>query len=317
MQIKLWGVRGSLPTPLTDYDYRDKLTSILSKAINENLSSKKEIPKFINNLSSELKGHFGGNTTCAEIISDSGKSYIIDCGTGIRPLGDRIISNESGRGSAEIDIFMTHTHWDHVQGLPFFKPIYFPGNKINFYSPIKDLEKRFIYQQDFRFFPVKFEDMAADKTFTTLTKGQVLEPEPGLKIDFRLLKHPGASYAYRFRQKDKTLIFCTDAEFTGEFVEIIPADGDDFFHETDVLIIDSQYTLDESFIKLNWGHTSYTMAVNLAVRWKVKKLILTHHEPSYSDIEITENCKKAEEHRNLMNSNLQILPAIEGQVYKA
>lgn len=315
MQIKLWGVRGSLPAPEADAVYKDKIKKILEKSIEQNINSSEKIDSFINNLPGRLKSNFGGNTTCVTVKSDSGKLYIIDCGTGIRPLGDEIIQTEEGRGNADIKIFMTHTHWDHVQGLPFFKPIYIPGNKLTFYSPIKDLQARFEYQQDFRFFPVKFEDMGAEKVFKTLKRDEVIEPEKGLQIDFLPLKHPGGSFAYRFRQNGKTFIFCTDAEFTGEFVEKIPPYGYDFFKDADLLVIDSQYTLDESFIKLYWGHTSYTMAVNCGIRWGVKKLILTHHEPSYSDDKLCTNLSEAKDHLSKMDSDMEIDIAIEGTIF--
>ncbi len=314
MKIELWGVRGSLPTPLTDSEYRQRLKEILLMA-----AGKRIIPddadNFISGLPDHLQHVFGGNTTCVTVESSTGQLYIIDCGTGIRPLGDRLLQGKAGKGKENLTIFITHTHWDHVQGLPFFKPIYIPGNILNFYSPFNDLQHRFEYQQDFRFFPKKLDEMAATKTFTKLEYGKTFTPEKGLEVDIFRLKHPGGSFAYRFREKGKTFIFCTDAEFIGETVEKFTNDDDCFFRDADVLILDAQYTLDESFVKLFWGHTSYTMAVNCGARWNIKHLVLTHHEPSYSDSRLEKNFLDAKEHLNLLGSKMQLSIAIEGTIY--
>ncbi|MBN1500592.1 MAG: MBL fold metallo-hydrolase [Spirochaetes bacterium] len=315
MKIELWGVRGSLPTPLTDTEYQQRIKEILLSSAEKNIKPE-DIDRFISDLPSHLRHVFGGNTTCVTVESSSGKLYIIDCGTGIRPLGDKLMQGKSGKGQEIITILLTHTHWDHVQGFPFFKPVYIPGNVINFYSPFNDLQQRFEYQQDFRFFPKKLEEMASSKTFTKLEYGKTFSPEKGLDIDMFRLKHPGGSFAYRFRENGKTFIFCTDAEFIGESVEKFTNEDDCFFNNADVLILDSQYTLDESFVKLFWGHTSYTMAINCGVRWNIKHLVLTHHEPSYSDSRLEQNFDEAKEHLKLTGSPMTLSIATEGTIFK-
>jgi ribonuclease BN (tRNA processing enzyme) len=187
---------------------------------------------------------------------------------------------------------------------------------LNFYSPYRDLENRLIAQQaDFRFFPAPFEKTASSKAFHLMTPGTPLIFEDDLHIDCYPLKHPGGSYAYRFKQDGKTFIFATDVEFTGETFEKFGTETD-FFMNADLLIIDSQYTLDESFLKFDWGHTAYTAAVNCGIRWNVKKLVLTHHEPSYSDTKLAEIHREAIEHRDAMKTDTpEVLMAVEGTIF--
>lgn len=302
MKIKLWGTRGSLSAPLSTAEYRAKLKTVLNRATQENLKPE-NIDQFIENLPINLSITYGGNTTCAEVMSPGGKRVIIDAGTGIRNLGDRLMQTEFGKGKGHALMLFTHTHWDHIQGLPFFKPGYIPGNKFDFYSPIDDLKERLLIQEDFRFFPAPYLSAGATKEFHKMNPGEVLEIEKGFKIDCYPLKHPGGSYAYRFRDGKHTIIFATDAEFTGNYLEQTDID-DSFFHDADVLILDAQYTLDESFQKFDWGHTSHTMAVNLAVRWRVKNLVMTHHEPAYSDAKLKNDRQQALEHREALGQKL-------------
>lgn len=315
MIVKLRGVRGSLPTPIVNDEYRARIRRILELSVDKKIN-KNGIDEFIAGLPDDLNRVYGGNTTCATVTSDSGALYVIDCGTGIRPLGDELMKGPLGRGEGFVNIFITHTHWDHVQGLPFFKPIYFKGNTLSFHSPYADLEDRLIAQQrDFRFFPAPFEKTASSKQYHLLKPEVPVRLEEDLTVDCYPLKHPGGSFAYRFRQAGKTFIFATDVEFTGEMLEK-PGNDTDFFLNADLLVVDSQYTLDESFMKFDWGHTAYTVAVNCGIRWNVKTLALTHHEPSYSDTKLSEIYREALEHRNAMQtSSPELLMATEGMEF--
>jgi phosphoribosyl 1,2-cyclic phosphodiesterase len=316
MLIELWGVRGSLPTPLTTGEYREKLKKVLSLAAKEDISSDAGIESFINSLPLDLSNIFGGNTTCVSVTSDSGDICILDCGTGLRPLGDKLIKEEKFIKGSDISFFITHTHWDHVQGFPFFKPAWMPGNRIHFYSPVADMQNRFEYQHDFRFFPRKLEEMGSQKDYIRIAPLQEIKIG-NMTVDCIPLRHPGGSFAYRFRENDKTFIFATDAEFTGEYLESLNVENKHFFDNSEILMIDSQYSLDDSFMKFDWGHTSYTMAVNCALRWNVSKLILTHHDPSYSDSQIAANLFEAIEHRNFSNSEKpEIFTATEGMQFR-
>ena len=302
MIVELWGVRGSIAAPLRNDEYRQKLHGVLRHAMEKGLPAPDSIDDFIKELPMDLRYVFGGDTTCISITTDSEIPYIIDCGTGIRPLGDQLMGGECGKGRGGVSIFQTHTHWDHIQGLPFFKPLYIPGNEMHFYSPFEDIETRISRQMLDQYFPMSFEATASKKNFHVLTEETIVMPD-GTTVDWHPMKHPGGSFAYRFRKNGRTFIFATDAEFTGEDLEK-PGYQTDFFMNADLLILDSQYSLDEAFSRFDWGHTSFTMAVNCGIRWNVKNLVLTHHEPAYSDSHLYENFRQAIEHRNYMKTDL-------------
>jgi len=237
----------------------------------------------------------------------------------MRRLGYEMMKGPCCKGDGIIDIFLTHNHWDHIQGLPFFIPIYIPGNVFNFYSPFKNQEELLKVQMTApQLFPVTLDQTPPKKNFIYLDtrERKTIILEDDLIVDYYPLKHPGGSFAYRFRQNGRTFVFATDAEFTGESIEK-NGTGSEFFHNADLLILDAQYTLDESFAKFDWGHTSQTMAVNCGIRWNIKHLVLTHHEPAYSDQKLYENYLVALEHRRLTgNKNPRIYIAREGLTFK-
>jgi ribonuclease BN (tRNA processing enzyme) len=318
MEIKLWGVRGSIPTPLTNEQYTDKIEAILTQAIASKIKNKDQIGDFIESLPYDLRYLSGGNTTCATVTSNSGTQYIIDAGTGIRKLGMELMDGPCGKGQGNITIFITHNHWDHLQGLPFFIPSMVKGNNITFYSPYSNQKEILERQQAAPFFPATFDQYSSTKHFIHIDplKNEIIQLEDDLTVEIYPLKHPGGSFAYKFKQDGKIFIFATDAEFTGESIEKID-DTFDFFYEADLLVLDSQYTLDESFMKFDWGHTSNTMAVNCGIRWKIKNLILTHHEPSYDDTKLYHNYIDALEHAKYINNQkTEIHLAREGMVFE-
>ena len=316
MKIKLWGVRGSLPSPTNNKEYRDKIRSILQRAVKEGLNKTSDLNEFISSIPENLQYYYGGNTTCVMLTSKKGINYILDCGSGLRPLGDELLKGECGKGKGHLRIFITHMHWDHIQGIPFFKPMYVPGNILEFFSPYEMLEKNLKDQMEFPFFPAPFHGTASEKKFNLLEEGSRLELENNLYVDCFHLKHPGGSYAYRFVEDGKTFIFATDAEFTGETLEKTGPETD-FFMDSDLLIIDSQYTLDEHFSKFEWGHTSYTIAVNCGIRWRVKHLVLTHHDPSNNEDKLREIHDEAVKHRNRMKVGKPVVNmAREGMTFE-
>ncbi len=316
MKVKLMGVRGSLPAPPDSREYRNKIRSILLRAVERKLNDVTQINNFINDLPENLQYYYGGNTTCVTVESNNGQLYILDCGSGMRALGDKLLTGMCGKGKGRLKIFITHLHWDHIQGIPFFKPLYVPGNLLEFYAPFKNLEESLVAQMDAPFFPAPFNGTASSKKYYSIKDGESIQLEDDLYVDCYPLKHPGGSFAYRFKEGGKIFIFATDAEFTGETLEKAGSQTD-FFLDADLLVLDSQYTLDEHFGKFDWGHTSYTVAVNCGIRWGVKHLVLTHHDPGNNEEKLRKIHYSAVKHRNNMKTNMPTIHiAREGMMFE-
>jgi phosphoribosyl 1,2-cyclic phosphodiesterase len=308
MRVKFWGVRGSIPSPLAPEIVRSKIASVVQRIRSRDLESAETRERFLASLPPYLFGTVGGNTTCLEVRLSDEKLIILDGGSGLRELG--IFLQKSGDPMRELPIFFTHFHWDHIQGIPFFTPAYVKGNRILFASPAEGLEKTLREQMRPPFFPVTMDVMGADKRFIRLRGEKVRVGNAD--VFWKEMNHPGSSYAYKIIEDGRTIVFATDSEVTdSEFQS--RDENRKFFDSADVLILDSQYTLEESFSKFDFGHTSYTMAVNLAVEWKVKKLVLFHHEPRYDDRKILGILRKAHWHLDqLETKGLDILTAQEG-----
>ena len=313
MQIKLWGVRGSIPTPLSSGEYRQRLKAALGQArerwqADPDLSAE----KVLEGLSPEVTNLVGGETTCVEVRSGDAQ-LIIDLGTGARRLGYDMLA----RGvKGAIHVLVTHTHWDHIQGWPFFVPGYIPDNSIHFYSCIPDIHERFQRQQHFDHFPVEFDAMMSKKEFHTYQPGESYEIGP-FRVSTLELAHPGGSVAYRIEAGGKRFIFATDTEFSGDNIDEQIEKYRDFFENADLLIMDAQYTMDEARQKIGWGHTAMVISVDCALKWHVKRLVLTHHEPAYQDEKIhmlfDEAAKYLDEHAN--GSRPEIRIACENDVF--
>ncbi len=302
MKINFWGVRGSLAAPLTALDVREKIKRVLQCVNPKDLIDNEAIEHFIETLPLSMRGTYGSNTTCVEIRSQNNDVIIIDAGTGIRPLGQELMNEDFAKGKGIAHMIFTHTHWDHIQGLPFFLPIYIPNNVFHIHSIHENLETRLRYQHNPAFFPVPFDQLVATKYFYQHTEEE--EWNIGnIKIRQIALRHPGVSYAFRFEEDGKSVIFCSDAEFS------LSSNSDqrldlrtyiDFFENADVLIFDSQYTFEEQIQKIDWGHSSSLMATDMAIRAKVKKLVLFHHDPAYSDEKLDDVYLHALEYQKLM-----------------
>ena len=178
MRVKFWGVRGSVPTPLSTEQLEEKLFRALSAAGAVNLSDPAEVRAFIATLPPSTRSVVGGNTTCVEINSGD-DTIIVDCGTGMRRLGLSLMAYEFGRGQGTAHIFLTHAHWDHLQGFPFFNPAYVPGNKLIFYAVTHDPQYYLQHQQTApTFFPIPPEQMRADISFIQLQEGEAVQVGP-------------------------------------------------------------------------------------------------------------------------------------------
>ncbi|MDW8327909.1 MAG: MBL fold metallo-hydrolase, partial [Anaerolineales bacterium] len=197
MRIKFWGVRGSIPTPLTTEQLQDKLFRALSGAQHVNLGDAAAIRAYIAGLPNSINSVVGGNTTCVEVTWDD-EILIIDAGSGIRALGYSLMAGPFGRGQGVGHIFLTHAHWDHLQGYPFFLPAYVPGNHFTIYAVNYDPRLYLEHQQLAPiYFPVPTGVMGAQKKFVQLREGETVQIGR-MKITSLALYHPGTAYAYRF-----------------------------------------------------------------------------------------------------------------------
>ena len=278
MLIKFWGVRGSVPSPITSTVFRNKVTAILNRLTPRDLESAANREIFLAHLPPELFGTIGGNTTCLEIRSDEDEIFIVDGGTGLRELGQNL--NYPKDKGMTFHFFFTHFHWDHLQGLPFFAPFFNPKNTIHFYSPVKGFENILREQMKTPYFPVPMSVFPSTMVFHELS-GEPLN-FGGMNISYRAVYHPQGCTAYRFEERGRVAIFSTDTELkTSDFHKT--SENVTFYENVDILILDAQYTLGEAIDKTNWGHSSYSMAVDFALEYGIKKLFLFHHEPNYSD----------------------------------
>lgn len=313
MIIRFWGVRGSLATAITAQQVEQKIRKVLELASPADLLTPESIENFVRNLPLSIRGTYGGNTTCVEIQTDENKTIIIDAGTGLRPLGNSLMARGKMTGTDEMAFFFTHSHWDHIQGLMFFVPIFIPGNTLNIFSCFEDIETRLRYQMVQTHFPITFDELGSTRNFTHFAETSSVSVY-GMTVSAKSVRHPGGCYSYKFKQPNgKTFVFCSDAEFNLETLANI-GPYIDYFFGADVLVFDTQYTFEESLQKIDWGHSSAAIATDIAMKSQVKKLILYHHDPSYDDAKMDKVLMQAIKYKSMMEPDhpLQIVAAYEG-----
>ena len=255
MRIKFWGVRGSTPTPQP-----------------ENM-------------------RYGGNTSCVEVRFDD-RIYIFDCGTGFRVLGHQLQS-EFGDRPFSAHIFVSHFHWDHIQGIPFFRPLYDPPqNHFAFHcsSRTRSLKQVMDEQMSSPYFPVNLAHMSAKSAFYDIDNGHV-HMEDGVRLETAWLNHPQGCMGFRLETKHGILVYATDNE-----------PGDAHFDKAvrklaegaDVLIYDAQYLPEEyEARRRGWGHSHWREAVSIVMESGAKELVLYHHDPDHDDVLIDNIVKDA------------------------
>ena len=271
MKVKFWGVRGSIPTPLNSDVIRDKIKQTLQLASPKDISNEESIDTFIDTLPMSIVGTYGGNTTSLEVRTSTDDLIIVDCGTGIKQLGHELLKTEFGNGTGFATILLTHTHWDHIQGFPFFAPFYIKGNRFNIYSPYNDIKERIEYQQVYTHFPINLEYMLAQKEFFIIDKESEIYIND-VKIKNKSMRHPGGSFGFRFEENGKSFVFTSDCEFNIDEIDKIDT-YKNFFENADVCVFDTQYTFEESINKIDWGHSSASIAIDIASMFNIKRLI--------------------------------------------
>jgi phosphoribosyl 1,2-cyclic phosphodiesterase len=303
VKVKFWGVRGSYPSP------------------------------------GAATNRYGGNTSCVEVRpSDAPDAprIIIDAGTGLRRLGKDLMTGEWGEGRGEAHLLVSHTHWDHIQGLPFFAPLYQPGNRLHVYARHRDdthLRAVFASQSDTPYFAVPFDQVKAEVSFRDLVEGAEFEIGP-VKVSCARLNHPWIAIAYRLEFEGTRLAYVTDtAPFRDmlieeEFIRKPPAAGEPLRPEdaakleamragvvrlcegADLVIYDTQFTPDEYAQKPHWGHSCAEDAIEICRAAGARSLALFHHAPERSDDEIDAILRAAG--RSEEARGLSVLAASEG-----
>ena len=278
MKMRFWGVRGSIPCPG----------------------------------SHTMK--YGGNGACIELRVEGRKEIIvIDAGSGIRELGNSLVANDLPNGPLQLALYLSHTHWDHIMGFPYFTPIYIPGTKMTVHGPVTyeddPLKDVVGGQMKYRYFPINVGELASDIEYKRLREEPNIDLGDGLLLTTKFLNHPITALGYRFEYKGKVFCTCYDHEpyrnlfITDpdhpEYDEAMAYEGEevaqeqnqaveDFFKGADLLVHDTQYTEEEYKTKVNWGHSTFEWAIAAANRAGVKRLALFHHDPDRTDAQIEE-----------------------------
>ncbi len=285
IEVQFWGTRGSIATP------------------------------------GPATAKYGGNTSCVEVrVAD--QILICDAGTGARPLGLDLAARLEGR-PLRAHVLISHTHWDHIQGIPFFMPAYEKGNRITFVGPSginRTLERVIKGQMDPHYFPVEMDHMAAELSFREAVELSFSVGDVVVKRHY--LNHPAPSIAYRIEHGGRSVVYATDHEFyrrmyeaRGDSAEMLTeADRHDaafekFIEGTDLYIADAQYTLEEYDSKIGWGHSTVEDVAAVAARSGVKRLVLYHHDPMRTDPEVEWVTEMA---RTVMGKPIPVTAAREG-----
>ena len=283
-RVRFWGTRGSIPVALTADGVRHKIVAALRGASGRTFANDAEAGAYVDSLAFADRATFGGHSPCVEIETGGPDFVICDLGSGVRPFGQAALARDGG-GPRTYHVFLSHVHWDHIMGLPFFTPAYIPGNRVVIYGGHAHLEAALRRQQEQPSFPVDFSTFRADISFVRLEPGIVHEVA-GMRVKLKLQRHAGDSYGFRFESGGKVVVYSTDSEHdlgnrreTDAFV--------DFFRGADVVIFDAMYSLADAIsVKADWGHSSNIAGVELCHAAGVKHLCMFHHEPAFDDASI-------------------------------
>jgi phosphoribosyl 1,2-cyclic phosphodiesterase len=311
MRVRFWGTRGSLPVSLTSRDLRDRLAQVLVLASTERLDTVEKACEFIERLDFQLTHTFGGHTSCVEIEDGGDEYYVCDMGSGARAFGAHVLARQAGR-PATVNVFMSHMHWDHIMGFPFFGPAYAPEHRVRIYGCHEGLEHAFRLQQEPPCFPVPFSQLGATIEFVPLVVGRA-QRVGSLTVTPKLQFHSGDSYGFRFEGRGRSFVYTTDSEHRldeDERSSIV-----EFFREADLVAFDAMYSLAEAVsVKADWGHSSNVVAVELCQLAKVKALALFHHEPANDDLAINRILRDARRLEELTRERhaMEVIAAYDG-----
>lgn len=318
MKIKIWGCRGSLPVAMTSRKIRDKIAGAIEAAQGRAFADRAAVDTFI---ATELPWHtantFGGNTSCVQIDTGGPAHFICDLGSGLREFGSAMLAAYGPAKPQVYNVFMSHLHWDHIMGFPFFTPAYIKGNVIRIHTCHPDPEVAFLRQQSAPCFPVDFATLGAAIEFKVLEPGTPYDID-GVTVSALKQYHQGDSFGWRFTHDGKSVVYSTDSEHKQENADEAHTFAD-FFAGADAVVFDAQYSLAEAVsLKQDWGHSSNMVGVELCHMAGAKTLVLFHHEPAYDDAMLyriwQETIRYEELARQGGTEPLAIVAAVDGLV---
>lgn len=281
--MTFWGSRGSLPVALGFGAVHHKLKAALRAASGRHFADDAAVDRFIHDeLDFPVSHTYGGNSSCVQVATGGPEYLLCDLGSGARELGNRVLAQHGPNQPQTFHVLMSHLHWDHIMGFPYFTPAYIPGNQIHIHGCHDSLETAFRAQHGAPGFPVPFEGLGADIHFHHLEPGADYAIA-GCRVMAKFQHHGGDSYGYRIEHGGKALVYSTDSEHKQDDeaeMEGFVA----FFRAADLVIFDAMYSLAESMsVKEDWGHSSNLVGVELCQRAGARHLCLFHHEPAYDD----------------------------------
>jgi phosphoribosyl 1,2-cyclic phosphodiesterase len=267
---------------------------------------------------------YGGNTSCVEVRSDNGTLIICDSGTGIRELGLHLMATSK---EVKGHLLFSHTHWDHIQGWPFFTPALARGNEFTLHAVAgahRSLETALANQMEYTYFPITLHEMDAHISFEEAPESSF--SIDGVKVTPHRLNHTTACLGYRIEADGKTLIYASDTEPNALGHGGMPTPDEpepelaheadralaEFVEGADLLVMDAQYTDDEYAEKKGWGHSTTSYATDVAVLGRVKRMALFHHDPAHEDDAVDRIVKHARKRAAAYRSDVEIFGAAEG-----
>jgi len=286
MLVRFWGTRGSLPVAPRAQATLAKVARALVAAGGRTFADEAEAAEFAQtHLDFATYGSFGGATSCVEIEGADGAFLVCDMGSGLREFGIDAFRRCTAGHPRVYHFFLSHMHWDHIMGFPFFGPAFDPNARIIIHSGHPDAEQALRRQQEEISFPVPFDWLKARFEFVVHRPWEPFHVA-GLTVSLLRQNHAHGSFGYRFERDGKVVVYSTDSEHKAEDME---AEGlfEVFFENADLVVCDTMYSLGDTVsLKEDWGHSSNVVAVDLCHAAGARRLALFHHEPTYSDADI-------------------------------
>jgi len=309
MEVRLWGVRGSLATPMSSSQLRDKVAALLADATPADLADLPAINRYLDR--SPHSWTYGGNTSCVE-VSFGDQLFVLDSGTGLRALGVQLLKD--GRaGKVGINMFFTHFHWDHICGFPYFAPIYFKDRKIDVWGGRSDAEELLATQMGGAHFPVKWANLAS-----RITCHQLPEDVPtiiaGAEVRILPLIHPDRAYGYRITYRGRSVCYLTDTEVSKNPHRLNDVYAK-FVDGADVVIVDAMYGFLDYHEKVNFGHSTIFNFIDFFRETAIGELVIFHHDPLASDPAVTALWDDAKRYKSVIapDATWKLTAAFEGQ----